>query len=314
MILPDNRYSFNTKKKRKKTLLLFFFAAILLIAGGIVLFNNYNSEKQIRLINSEPTEDSLLDLWDKKKYDEIIQKCEEQLKKKPLDYQALSFTGFSYFYKGVAQFTIEEKYPMLDKAIIYLRKADMLQNEPFPGRIKYILGKTYFHKGKYFTDLSIKYIEDSIKEGFIAEDSYEYLGLAYINLDLYQKGIDYFLLAAENNPSDTLYLVLGQSYYKTNNLNKAEEYLIWTLNSTKDIILEQKSRMLLGKIYQETDKQLKAEEQYLKVLEINPKSADAYYYLGEIYESLRDRAKARFSWRKALEIDPYHYGARLKLY
>ena len=262
----------------------------------------------------EEDPESLLVLWEKKRYDEIINLCEEALKKKPLDYQALSFLGFSYFYKGVAQFTLEEKIPMLDKAIIYLRKADMLGKEQIPGGIKYILGKAYFHKGKYYTDLSIEYIEKSIKSGYIAEDSYEYLGLAYLNLEEYQKGIEAFLLAAERNPSDTLYLVLGQTYYKINDLEKSEEYLIWTLNSTKDIILEQKSRMLLGKIYQETNKHIKAEEQYKKVLEINPKSADAYYFLGEIYETLQDRTRARFSWRKALEIDPYHYGARLKLY
>lgn len=315
MVLPNSRYSFNPRKRKNRRILVLSITAVILAVIAFIIFTvPINRKEKIAARNIKSESESIVELWERKRYDEIIQICETELQQKPLNQQALMFCGFSYFYKGSAQFNLEDKIPLLDKAVINLRKALALDNEVLKGRISYILSKTYFHKGKYYYDLSIEYMHSSIQSGYLAEDTYEYLGLAYLNLENYKKSVEYFLLAAENNASDTLYLVLGQSYYKLNDLNKAEEYLIWTLNRTKDIILEQKSRMLLGQIYKETKKLLKAEEQYKRVLELNPHSADAYYFLGEIYEELQDRAKSRFHWRKALEIDPYHYGARLKLY
>ena len=70
----------------------------------------------------------------------------------------------------------------------------------------------------------------------------------------------------------------------------------------------------MGNIYVEENELSKAEDQYKKVLDLNPESADAHYYLGELYEKLDQSVKARAEWRKVLSIDPSHYGALLKLY
>jgi tetratricopeptide (TPR) repeat protein len=70
----------------------------------------------------------------------------------------------------------------------------------------------------------------------------------------------------------------------------------------------------LGDIYFQNKECLKSEEQYLKVLDVNPMSPEAYFSLGEIYSALGDTVKARASWRRTLRIDPNHYGALKRLY
>ena len=211
-------------------------------------------------------------------------------------------------------YSLEDKIPLFDSAIVNLRKAMLHKNNGLKGKVEYVLGKAYYQKGKYYTDLAIRYLESSMESGYIGDDTYEYLGLAYADINDFQRSAEYYLNAIEKNPTDTLFMVLAQTYYKMDDIAKAEEYLQWTLNRTSDFTIEQKSRYLLGRIYLDQGEYLKAEDQYKKILEKNVKSADAYYYLGVIYEEMEDTTKARFHWRKALEVDPYHYGARLKLY
>ncbi|MBI9100830.1 MAG: tetratricopeptide repeat protein [Spirochaetales bacterium] len=264
--------------------------------------------------NTEKDSTELLEIWERKNYQEVNTLCEEILSVHPLNYEALIFNGFSYFYRGIGQFSLEERLPFIDAAIVNLRKALTLHEDNLNGKLNYILGKAYYQKGKFYSDLSLKYLEESIDSGYIGEDTYEYLGLVYSSLSDYEASAENYIKALEVNPSDTLYLALAQTYYQMNDLVKAEEYSIWSLNSTRDFTVEEKSRFLLGKIYTDREEYLKAEEQYLKILENNSNSADVRYYLGEIYDALGNSTKARFEWRKALEIDPYHYGARLKLY
>ena len=57
-----------------------------------------------------------------------------------------------------------------------------------------------------------------------------------------------------------------------------------------------------------------AKENLTAVLELNERSADAYYWLGNIYEKDGDIISARKEWRRVLNIDPKHIGAIDKLY
>ena len=50
------------------------------------------------------------------------------------------------------------------------------------------------------------------------------------------------------------------------------------------------------------------------VIEMNPRAADAYYYMGEILLEYGKPIEARAQWREALIVDPSHYGARLRYY
>ena len=58
----------------------------------------------------------------------------------------------------------------------------------------------------------------------------------------------------------------------------------------------------------------KAAESFDKVLNLNPGSADAYYYMGEMYEAKGEMQKAKAQWRKAYNLNPDHHKSKLKLF
>lgn len=260
------------------------------------------------------SEEEISLLWDQRRYEAINERCEDILIDDPLNQEALIFNGFSYFYRGVAKFTLEDKIPLFNEAIKNLRTADLVEDYPLKGAVRYILGKTYYQKGRYFADLAIKYMKSSMSLGYEGVDSYEYIGLAYSELGDYEQSVSYFEKALEQHASDTLYLVLGQTYFTMEEFDQAEDILLRCLNATADITIQQKARFMLGKIYFDREEYLKAEDQYRKILDINSNSADAHYYMGSIYAQLNDTIKARAAWRKALEIDPSHHGSLQKLY
>ncbi|MEW5814916.1 MAG: tetratricopeptide repeat protein [Spirochaetota bacterium] len=315
MIYPENRFKFSARKKKISS--GFLKLLIIIAVAGLISVTLYIIIKgQIFGIPLKRTNETrqIVDLWRNQKYEEVLKQAEVLLKKSPMNPVGLVFDGFAAFYIGVSKFSLEEKIPLFDRAVISLRKAELLNEKPFAGGIKYILGKTYYHKGKYYMDLAIQYLEKALDTGYAAKDLYEYLGLAYSQLENYKISADYFIKAVEKNPSDLLFLTIAQTYYKLGNIQAAEEYLIRTINKTLDKSLEEKSRFLLGKIYIDKNDMIKAENQFEKILEKNNQSADAHFHLGEIYEKLNDTVKARAEWRKALKIDPDHYGARLHLY
>ncbi len=317
MIIPENRFRTHSKYHRRpsKNRWLVFLVTACIIAGGVLLFLilkvPVNSSK-----GKEPSavKKTYEQLWQEGNYKQLAEQCDQKLAEVPFDPHALVYAGFSYFYLAVGQFTMEEKIPLLNKSIIYLRKVLLLHPVPLGSKVDYILGKAYYNKGRYYLDLSIEYLKKSIDAGFIQDDSYKYLGMAYGELGMYKNAIGYFLKALAVKPDDMLYLVLGQTYYKMEDSSTSERYLKDALENTHDFSIEQKSRFLLGKIYLDKNELIKAEKQYNKILEKNQNSADAHYYLGEIYSKLNKKVKARAEWRKALEIDPSHYGALLRLY
>ena len=316
MQLPKNRFNFSRASQgygRRKSGLKIVVSSIVIILSITVGALSIN--KIIQVNGSELSlQEELSLLWDQMNYEEINLRCSELLETSPLNREALIYNGFSYFYRGVAKFTLEDKIPLFDQAIKYLRIADLSDDYPLKGSVQYILAKTYYHKGRYYSDLAIDYMLRSLNLGYQGTDSYEYLGLAYSELGEYDASVEYFEKALEQNPSDTLYLVLGQTYFSMEEFSKSEETLLRCLNTSKDVATQQKARFLLGRIYMDREEYLKAEKQYREILAINKNSADSYYYLGSIYDELNDTIKARAEWRKALEIDPTHHGARQKLY
>ncbi|MEA1911706.1 MAG: tetratricopeptide repeat protein [Spirochaetota bacterium] len=261
-----------------------------------------------------PEEQTLEMLWADNKYNELSKKCEEILISDPLNPESLIYNGFSYFYLGIAQFTLEDQLPLLDSAILNLRKALLLNSSPLSGKVNYILGKSYYHKGRFYIDQAIYHLKKSIEFGYINEDTYKYMGLCYSELGFYEEGIEYFLKSIADVKDDMLLLVIGQTYHKLGDNINSELYLKRAIELNDDFRVEIKSRFLLGKIYFEEGELLQAEKEYELILSKDQKSADAYYYLGEIYSKRENTIKARAEWRKALELDPSHYGALLRLY
>ncbi len=336
MQLPESRYQFSARNE-KKSIILWPILLILLaiIGGGTVVYFLFFSEEVSGnrqagakdVISPETdgpvlTDDEeaggeaqdVLTLWDKKEYSKVNEICEEYLSKNPLASRYLILNGFAYFYRGSSLYSLEDQIPLYDMAIVNLRKVLILNDPPMRAEVHYILGKTYYHKGRFYVDQAVRHLEHSIESGYVGEDSYRYLGLAYSELGDSEKAVENFLIAAEATPDSLLYLTIGQTYYKIKKVEKALDFLMRAVHSTDEATIEKKARFLIGSIYLERDDYFKARDQYEKILSLDQESADAHYYLGEIYDRMGDKVKARAEWRKALNIDSSHYGALLKLY
>jgi len=286
----------------------------LLAGGGAAAWWLGAGEAAQRLLRPQARGRPLSELWQDRLYDEIISRADQNLRGDPLAAEALAYRGFSYFYKAVSEGNLEERIPYLDESIASLRRLKLEKGNPWPLETDYVLGKAYYHKGKYYYDLSLHYLQRALAGGFQAADIYDYLGLAATQLERVEEGLAYFQKALAINPTDLLLLMMGQSYRDLGRLAEAEEYLLRALNKTEDPAIEKKCRFLLGQIYFERRDYFKAEKEYQAVLARDPNSADAHFYLGEIYARLNDTVKARAEWRKTLILDPSHYGAKLRYY
>jgi tetratricopeptide (TPR) repeat protein len=310
-----DRYRYSSRKKRKPgRLVLVLFLLLLISAAAFFLMRGKAAAGWKSIFAVRSSENTLADLWKDRRYDELIGRCDDRLAENPMDHDALAYKGFSHFYRAAAEISVESRVPDLEEAIISLRRARISDAVRMGPEKDYILGKAYYLKGKYYFDLCIFYLERSLAAGLDSEDSYDYLGLAYTQLDRVEEGLDYFLKAVEKNPTDLLLLTIGQSFLQLKRTREAEEYLIRAVNKTDDPGVEKRSRFLLGQLYFEKQDYFKAEGEYKQILSLEPSSADAYFYLGEIYEALGDTVKARAQWRRTLVIDPTHYGAKLRYY
>ena len=256
---------------------------------------------------------NLVELLNAGSYDELIVKSESRLQAHPLDNDALLFRGIAFFYKAVGEFDAEERSPYMDEAIFSLRKSALKDTGRWSGEADYVLGKAYFHKGKYYYDLAIQYLERSIQGGYVGPDTYEYLGLAFANLNQPAEALSRFKKALETRPTDLLYLTVGQLHINLEQPNEAERLLKQTIASSQDSIVEKRSRFLLGELYLDRADYTAALEQYEELTALDPSSADAFFYLGMAFEGLDDYVKARAAWRKARSLDPEHRGANLRL-
>lgn len=314
MFSKNRNFGYSARRDRKNVLRKFLTVLILLfLAIGVWLYIK-NAENLKQIIIKPSNNEIIEEMWQNGKYSELIRYCEGFLEEYPDNSDAMMFRGFASFYQGVSFVNLEDQLPFMDSAVFYLRKAVLFESDKMRPEIDYVLGKAYYHKGKYYNDLSVKYLESAVAGGYTGQDLCEYLALAYGKLGNRKKSAEYFEIAARVNPSDILFSLLAQTYIGMNNFEKAEEYLLISNEKTNNPKVEEKNLFLLGQIYENKNDLIKTEECYRKIIEINPRSADAFYKLGLLYEKKKDSIKARSEWRRALRIDPAHYGARLKLF
>ena len=77
---------------------------------------------------------------------------------------------------------------------------------------------------------------------------------------------------------------------------------------------ERKAKYLeRGKAYFAEENYEKAQVEFKNVLQIDPKTADPYFYLGQIAEKDQDWRKAFGNYSKAVELDPELVDARIRL-
>lgn len=254
---------------------------------------------------------SYTEMWDKKQYSKIIEYGDTVLEKNPMDRNTLIFTGYAYFYQGISILDMDERNSCMEKAVVLLRQALLTEGKE-NADVMYVLGKAYYHLGFYYCDLAIKYLTEALNSGCDSKDIYEYLGLAYSKLDMSDHAVENFEKSMEINPSDVLTLTLAQEYIKAGNLDKAGFYL----DKAKDdnAVLKEKRLLLQGQRYLGLKDFDKALDCLSKVLDLNPGSADAYYYTGEVYEAKGEMQKAKAQWRKAYNLNPDHHKSKLKLF
>ncbi|MCX7030470.1 MAG: tetratricopeptide repeat protein [Spirochaetes bacterium] len=312
MIRTYDHYHSSSRRKGRRAVVVAAIAAVVVIAGILAAVLRVD-RWLFRPREARHTVAELSTLWSEGRYDEALAASEALLKRDPLNPGALAFRGFAAFQKGVGEGTVEERAPWLDEAVVSLRRARLVSSQLAP-EIEYILAKASYHRGKFYYDQTISFMQSAIDRGYVRPDSYEYLGMAWSQLGDPEKGLAAFLRALEEGPSDILLLTIGQTYLQMKHTGEAVDYLLRALNKTEDKAIERQARFKLGEIYLDQGEVFKAEEQYLALVELDPRSADAHFFLGEVYVRMNDAVKARAEWRAAFGLDNQHFGARLRLF
>lgn len=177
---------------------------------------------------------------------------------------------------------------------------------------QYALGKAYFHKGYFYYDLAVRYLEGSLALGYDGSDTYEYLGLAYTELGD-PRGLEFFRHALARRPSDLLHLRMAAMLADGDDPQGARDNLIRAIRLTDDPAIEQRARYELGAVYRALDEPASAEDQYQAIIAADERAADAHFYLGEIYAQQGDSDRARAAWREAERLQPRHRRASERL-
>ncbi len=304
---------FRKSQKSKKGFIIPLFLAALLISLGVfavvrgsLFFNNQ--------LKTQPTDHNLVRLWNLRDYGSLLDLTEQSLAVNPMDPYSLIFSGFAGYHLAISQISADEINFYLNKSILNLRKALILDEIPQKELVYYVLGKAYLYKGRYYADLSVKYLKKAMEAGYENQDSYEFLGEAYSYMGDFDQSIYYYEQALEKFQSDRLYLKIAEDSFKFREYDKAASYYITLIDRTRDESLRKKGLFQLGKLYYDIKNLDRAEETFTALTELDPANAEAFFLLGEISFFKQDRTSARSYWHQTLRIDPEHRGARLRLY
>jgi tetratricopeptide (TPR) repeat protein len=309
MILPKNRFTFSSADREGTEIGARKIAGVILgvlvffsILGAVIFRDEIRPFGALILSNR----DDLFELWESGEYDKVSEVTDRIFNDDPMDKTSLVLGGFAQFYQGVYEIDAERKQTHMDRSVVLLRKALLHQRPPMQAQVFYVLGKAYFHKGSNYYDLAVEYIEDSLDAGYVASDSYEYLTVAYGELDMLEKSAETLHSAIELNPNDLLYFSLGETYFQMQRYDDALGYYDTAIHMSDDEYLEQQARFRIGEIYLDQGFFEESEAQIQRVLDENPRSAQAHYLLGELSNARGDHERARFYWREAVRIDPGH--------
>ncbi len=295
------------------TRILFLVLGVLALAAAasaVLVLLGY-SPFGLRLGDSE-----LLSLWNAGDYDAVFSAADSILESDPLDPEGTTFGGFAAFYTGINAVRTDEQEESLQTATRLLRRALVIPNSPFPAERDYVLGKTYFHRGADYMDLSIRYLERALAAGHESADARTYLGLANAELGRHEASVDWFeqsLAHAGPQDIDAVRLRAAEAYVAVGNFDAATSALTAALLSLDDDFLLLVARNQLAEVYLASGDNDSARSVLEATIDQYPESADAYYYLGVIYDDAGDIVLARDYWRRAREIDPNHQDSLRRL-
>ncbi|MFW5775691.1 MAG: tetratricopeptide repeat protein [Spirochaetota bacterium] len=251
----------------------------------------------------------LVTLWNESQYDEVENRASAILSDRPLDGEALTFSGFANFYLGIELVDRSLQRERLDRCIQLLRKALHVPRAPLAVQRDYVLAKAYYHKGEEYLDLSARYMERAITGGLEAPDSRTYLGMAYARLENFESSIRWFeeaIAYSEPDEINTVRIKAAESYVELERYETARRLLEEAIADLEDDFLALMARNQLASVLLLDGRLDEAESLLEETIETYPQSADAYYYLGVVYDRTDRSVQARALWRTAREIDPSH--------
>jgi tetratricopeptide (TPR) repeat protein len=310
--------SFVARRRKRRILIA---GAVLFVAVGIALIVYFlaKSPGSAKDANDRPaSRQSIAAGWKARQWDAVLSACSRSLQNHPLDSYYLGFAGLASFYKGSEMPDSEDRAALMDQSVVYLRKTLVVEERDHQwvlprAELEYVLGKALFNKGDAYWDEAVKSLEASLAHGYLAEDSREYLAVAYAGLGNGQKAVENFEAALARKRTDLLLIAAGKAYVDMGKSDRGEALLLEALSKSGDVLAREKCRFLLASVYEMRGELKKAQDQIQLVIKENADSAEAHYRLGLILQKAGDPVGARSEWRKAVSIDPMNADARQKL-
>jgi tetratricopeptide (TPR) repeat protein len=137
------------------------------------------------------------------------------------------------------------------------------------------------------------------------------LGCAYMNQQLFEKGLNYFKQAAEADPKlSSARLNEGIAYL---NLQKVEEAKAALEDAAKVDPKNPNAWYNLGLLAKNTGEAQTAIDDFKRVTEIDANDADTWYFLGSSYVQAKEFPQAIEAFQRALKINPIHASAEFGL-
>ncbi len=292
---------------------LYFILAILAVVVFYIALEHGSDLFRERTKNVQRTV-SISDLWEDGRYGEVSSIAEDILLEHPTDRDALLFAGYSKYFLAISRLSAEERNSDLDDSIKHMRLLLARGGTPHPERVNYLLGKAYLLKGTYWADQAIYYLKTSLDAGYLAEDSYEFLGRAYSQLEEPVQALSWYQKAAESHPTDRLLLTLGEEAFNLGRYDEAADYYRQSIKSTSDESLKKRGLSQLGQLYYDVGNYSMARGVLESLVSMEPGNQNYQFLLGETYHELGYEKEARNVWHAVTRINPKHVGALHRLY
>ena len=137
--------------------------------------------------------------------------------------------------------------------------------------------------------------------------SWKFLGIIYEKKSKFSESLQATSKAIELSPNDPeLYFNLGKIYFRTEDLDRAEENFNQVITYKSDFI---GAYIGLGLTFEKGKKFKKAESIYKKGIELRKDVFELYFYLGNTLQKLKNLDEAIENFKKAIKINPQFFGS-----
>jgi tetratricopeptide (TPR) repeat protein len=303
MRLPESR--FTTKRRRGGVFIIIVVAMLVALVGAVAVFAVRARTPFLPIADAEGTED-IISLWNNGEYDQLIRVSSERLAEYPLDETALALRGFGRFYRGVQEVSEEDRQNLLLGAVQDLQRVLLIEDGTLRKEVHYVLGKAYFHRGRFFYDSAMKHLQAAEAAGMVQLDMLEYLALASESLGLVDEAIGYYREAIAFGDEAVHKVSLADLLIDIGEYPEANRLLSDARSDTSDVSTIRHALLSSGRAYREQGRYEESIASYEELIDMTPVSADAHYGLGETYYAMGDTNLARFEWREAVRLNPNH--------